>query len=530
MKSLYVPAKVWLDQKSFIKDFPQLKTAVLMLLVDNIFRGGNPLSWAGIDQQTYRRTMEAYKDSIVYALTPEKPMIINVTCALAPMGKVSELKDFFKNLPEPCKYHYEAEMESKSLYEWKGFSTGGGLTWNINTLSVLQQIILLGTDKIIKLRNLNYPGGIPYKEFIYCVATYRNKLIDLYIKYGFSYFEVRAPSEYTNFDEIYGVTDISKVPPKTISYCVKNLPPPVPESIDWKNVQFWSALFEDNIGKSILNAVIRNLPVSITTIVTNWKNPDQKLSGVVTKETEKYIQYTFTYVWNDFKIAVDTKSSVLIQYDRGVDSASTIHIKESFSAWLEILKGVGFVVGAMALAAAAGAALTAAGVVGTPGSAAAAEAAAMEGSIAAGSASGVTSVGMSSISLTGGSVATGAGLTGTAATVKATTAAAGSKASIWSAVLKAAPKIVPAVAKLGVGLWSASEKAKIQKQLAEMGFTPDQINAMPEGLTADGNYVYKEAGIMGGLDPKIILLVLAGAGILALAFGQPVGKTKGKKK
>lgn len=525
MKSLYVPAKVWLDSTSFINDFPQIKTALFMLLTDAYLKSGiepgitaqssSNLSQSpkfGMDQYEYERMISAYRDSIAYILSPETPMSINIV----PTAINYKL---FPDFPKPCDKPVGEKMLSTS-------------TWRYPTIWIMRDTILVGTEKLAATcTGVSKPLNEICKEKFYCAATYLNKMMNFYLQNGFRYFEIRAPSKYKEFDEVYGIKDINQIPPKTISYVVKGLPPPIPKEINWQTVKFWSAVFSDPTGMSILNAVVRHLPVSITTLVTNWKDPNKALTGIVKKETEEYIQYTFTYVWNKFNITVDRKSSILVEYDRNLGVGVTTHtIPHETAGWLEVLKGIGFVVGTMALAAAAGAALSAAGITGAPGSAAAAEAAALEGSIAAGSASGVTSVGMSSIALTGGAVATGAGLTGTAATIKTATAAAGSKASIWSAVLKAAPKIAPAIAKLGVGMWSASEKAKIQKQLAEMGFTPDQINAMPEGLTADGNYVYKEAGILGGLDPKILLLVLAGAGILALAFGQPVKKTRGKKK
>lgn len=539
MKSLYAPAKIWMSADAFLKDFPQTKTALFMLLTDAYLSKGiepgivptplnvntpdsNTLSSAlakvqqksalakfGIDQYEYARMINAYSDSIAYILDPTSPMSINIV-PVTPDYKL------FPDFPKPC----DKPSGEKMLSSY---------TWRYPTIWNIRDTILIGTDKLkTTCKSPSKPLNTLCEERFYCASVYMNKMINFYLKYGFRYFEIRSPAVYLQFDEIYGERDISRIPPKTISYVVKGLPPPIPKEINWKTVDFWSAVFSDPTGTSILNAVARNMPVKLVTLATGWKDPNQKLTGIVRKETEEYIQYTFTYLWNKFNITIDRKSSILVEYDRNLGVGVTIHtIPHETAAWVEVLKGVGFVVAVMTLAAAAAAALAAAGIAGAPGSAAAAEAAALEGSIAAGTASGVTSVGMSSMALSG-SAATGAALTGTAATIKASTTAIGSKASIWSTVLKAAPKIAPAVAKLGVGLWSASERAKIQEEMAKAGFTQDQIDSVPMGLTTDGHYVYQpetQAGILGGIDPKILMLVLAGAGVLALTFGKPVTKS-----
>lgn len=307
--------------------------------------------------------------------------------------------------------------------------------------------------------------------------------------------------------------DISQVPANTIAYTVANQPPPVSKDVNWQTADFWSRVFNDPMGISILNAVAKNMPVKIKTRVENWKDPNIHLASATTEETKKEIIRRYTYVWQDFDIEVDAKNSILVKYNRGVDSEEIRIQKES--AWGALLTGLGFLVAFVAAGVALGAIGSTAPAVGAVTPAATGVTLTVP-SVTAPSLTGMA--GYSELMALGTGVSTSIGVPAIAAAIPVvetvgTATVAGS--GIFTKVLSAA-KVAAAVTSAGVGLWSEVQKAKISEAMKEEGIAETYQQYIPDGMTSGGNFVYKKAAAVTEIDYKKLGLIGLGGLILLL--------------
>lgn len=568
MKSLYIPSRVWLNQMDFLAEFPETRIPLFVLWCDaKLKKGpGTPLSlhkdtsWnkqgcpdqsggytvenaftpqysfqaaegtigcagLGIDQYTYDSKIMAYRDIIRYALSQLHPLTIRLQpeAELHPTNSAQfphdqNFRDFIQKqaLPELN------NCRGSGIYNPAMGLGGGYQAWTERGFG----------DIAVYLLN-EWPQGCRDALFpMSCAVIYRDKIINLVIQYLFKYFEVKSDAVQANFTEVFGVADPGAMDNNSISYIIDGLPPPIdPAVADYNSTGFWSALFNDRGGTNILNSVARNLPVRIRTDVQQWQNPDEYLKGVVSKETADTITRWFTYVWQDFDIAAYPGNKVIVSYRRGKHTETVTITKDKSNAFMEILKGVGFVVGVMAAAYGISAALgagssavapaTGAGLTGpTAGVAAGAETVASAYSpavLAAVEAAGAQAGATVTAGITGVQAAAG-GLTASAA---------------WAAIKKvASSSLAQTIAKTGYGLWSAEQKKSIQEAMLKEGYTTEDFKIIPDGMTTDGDYVYQSGlGEIGGIP---ITWLLIGGGALALlamlTSGGGSGKTTTRKK
>ncbi|MFH1398940.1 MAG: hypothetical protein ABIG95_02420 [Candidatus Woesearchaeota archaeon] len=501
MKTLYVPGRVWLSSKSFVDNFPQAALAMLVLLGDatltkevseksTIILKGESDVWGygtidydlGIDQYRYNKKVEAYRDIIRYIISPQMPMTINF---LSRYDKEKRIPLSFKTAGNCEDMKLEKMQLASILFEY------------LNELNIVTKDKLYGK-----------------KPQYLCSMVYKAQLIKEFAEKAFQYFEVRSSQENIDFSEVYNVLNPSQMQPNTISYCVVKEPPPISENVQWNNVNFWSAVFEEDVGKNILQAVAAHLPVKIKTTVTNWKDPNSYLSSATRKEADdNWIILTYTYVWQNFDIEIYEENKIIVRYNRDTATKTLQWQKDEKPAWLEILKGAafliaftgaGYVLGAWggATGIVSGAAPTATGIVSPT--------------------SGITltAPGYVAPHLTGVTALTSQTFTIGGSTYTAAAAAvlpAATKAAVWSTVLKASPSVLASVVKAGIGLWSSQRQAKIQEELMKAGY--DQYSsAIPSGMTADGQFAYASEASLFGMDTTTMLMLGGGALVLLLAL------------
>ena len=541
MKTLYVPGRIWTNINSFLRDFPNLKFALFMLHAptspitternairqwcnclrederesESICHSSGSGSYTNlvffekphrrtiglgpscgkfnpvplcIDRWTYDRKMNTYRDMIRFAITPEYPIEYNLSiksrCNISSDTVTSIYGDTAKTVDKIKQWYLTDGCKRKCR-------TKAGLCG--------------GRKDELMARAKRKENSI-INKFISCIE----------------YFRASTPAEYKKFKEIYGkYTSVDQVPANTIAYTVVGEPPPVGKTNpSWDTVDFWSAVWGSKWGMAILNAVAYNMPVKVTTKVTNWKDP--KAPPIRKIQKDNLTKIFIPYIFQDFEIEVGKKNNILIKYNKG--RASAIIEKRKKSAWKKFLPMIGvFIIAAAAMAIAAAAAASAAAASGTAaGTAASGTAAgttfttttlteAFQASGGLSATSAATSGGLVSIPTTAGSVlvpkggvslslgqvATKVGLTGvpklvsglkggTVAGTATKIAETTGKSPILSAIKEAAPGVIKGGLSYYIKKKQQQQAIKLQREMLAMqsqsgiGTIADFTKGLPE--------------------------------------------------
>jgi hypothetical protein len=174
------------------------------------------------------------------------------------------------------------------------------------------------------------------------VARGNNGWIQKFVMASNIQFRAQSGPSYQFFNEVYGISDITQIPPKTISYVITDSPPNVQNPTD---PAMWSALFTDPFGMNLLNSVATLFPVSAH-VPFNWQNSGSVQSYAKNTSDYNLTLYNIYYVWNDFLIDIDEKQSILIRYTFKPASVNfaQFSLVDKDNAFMDILKGVGFLV------------------------------------------------------------------------------------------------------------------------------------------------------------------------------------------
>lgn len=492
MKELSIPQKIWLDVGEFLRDFPFLRASLILTKIIPDPRSGEitpglPITAAnelggtgrgfltGLSAWDLNRKMQTYRDNIRFAISPEIPIEVELEPDQVQMFGAPNMIAY--TIPGTVWQKYRTQMGYMAM------SVGPipGVLYDLVANDYLTPPPLVNSNPTLKTWMGLYRSGP------------KGMTENLLIKRGVKHFRATTPPVYKQFDEIYGETDLKKVPPFTISYAVVGKAPPLPDEYkdaDWQSAAFWSSVFNSDFGQAILNAVARNLPVAVKTPVTNWKNLDQPDYKLI--ENEDIRRHIFTYVWQDFNISIGPNFNILVKYSRSADTVEILQRKKD--AWKHVLLSVGIV------AAAVGAALLLApgGAVGA-GATAGVEAGAA-GTVEAGAAAATEVV----LGGTGAIGAGGAGATGAGATGAVAGAGVAGGAGILSSIGSAAGTVISKVGgaiTTGLGILVGAEQ---YKQLKEGGGTPQYTTA--GDLQDDYSWlgVLLAAGLVGFIGIKLL--------------------------
>lgn len=317
MKKLHIAAKQWTKPGQFVKVFPFAKLPLLILWIDSqvqvsqdgVMTGfGAPFNppdatlamkgtviaqtpiYLGYDKWKYQNKINAYRDIIRFAIGPDYPLSIN----FAP-----------KTL---------TPLDALGAY-------------------------MLATEYLAVKGNIKNMTGHTNRKYATALAN-RDAVINKLFSVAFANFNIETPSEWRDFEEVYGkFRDVDQVPANTIGYTVSNMPPPKLAEADWTNIELWSKTFASNMGMAYLNAVAENFPVQVKVRVENWR--ETKTSSVVVTKDAYFIKWIF----QDFIITIGTKGNILVDYHRIKGTAEFEMEKyDAWAKWLEVIAYVGVAV------------------------------------------------------------------------------------------------------------------------------------------------------------------------------------------
>ena len=347
-----------------------------------------------------RKKIRAYEDMVHYALSPEK--YINYNFEIDPVlgFNINDYPDHggYKALKMRGNPRIPITKDEK-----KCIQALIGVTF-ISLINSPQHVANMGGTSF----GIKRSSSIRISEIAYYIPNLMRN-----IHKAFRRFEARLDSEWVMMREVYGsFSNVDQVPRNTIGYMVSGTPPPLPKGVDYKNADFWSKIFGTEMGSSILNAVAHNMPVSIKTKVSKWKDLRKSSWEKIEDKSGTFKinkKFLFKYVYQDFDIEIGKNNNILVKYDKGTASQTFNIFRDR--AWVWVAKQVlaiaaVYAVGVAGAAAAAGG--TGAGVAGATGGTAIGT---TGGTIAAGgAAAGGGGISLSTVGTAAGLASTGAGL------------------------------------------------------------------------------------------------------------------------
>lgn len=365
-KKLFIPSKVWTSPSKFLKEFPEIRTSLAIILLDGVV--GKTKKWYGDREEIvinglrtyltvweYSKQIKTHRDAVSFVLGPDKPLKLN----WRPKSYLTH--SYFKRSPfkiqntttDDCavkeQFYCKLSAGDLVLYSHFGRETTFNFSkseWRTHANNLIKQAkgaalllpVILGDSRAIN--DLTQIAGKTGKGANPVWPHYKNALINN-IGSLFQNFEARSQSSWQWFDEIYKEISVDQVPKNTICYKIKGKKPPIDKikkgdkiyTLDWETPVPWSGMFVTDGGKAILNAVAMNFPVKIRTRVENWKNPDKP----ELKQASKYV-LEYKYVFQDFIIEINKNGGILITYARGhktykIDFSD---VKKSWGAYLTL--------------------------------------------------------------------------------------------------------------------------------------------------------------------------------------------------
>lgn len=338
MKTLIVPEKRWGSVTEFLTQFPHLKVALFLsiypysdidFMSHTVLKGvsawgvkpedtGRTYPAGRVPQWEKDKRIQAMQNQVKYVFSKEMPLEVN-----------AYLKP-------------EAYYKDKTYDAW---DSTGGMSWQqteriypsvdditarqmIRTLQYLDQPVMrtFGLYNFVVLKLLypekwKYVGenlakrvgsiGRSWRILYETINTYWETVVDDFLKYKVANLEVYSMEKPVSLREVYGILDIKKLPPKTISYVMTGDPPPL-DGVDWKSVDPWSRIFASVEARSLLQAAAELYPVKVPTVAPFPKPP----SSFRNESDAKRAKLIFKYVLNNFKVTVDPDLRIVIAYHR----------------------------------------------------------------------------------------------------------------------------------------------------------------------------------------------------------------------